>query len=212
MPADEPFRPPYDLGEWRELTKQAQWDSLQAYGDLLTRVAPDGWPRRWADLNVRYYEEVLAGTQALTDQWFEAVERVTPDRRRDRRRHARHEGHEGQVHDSDERRRVPMSLHAAVGDTARGSVSLHNHDRTDTEISFLVSDFTSADGESIRPTVAIRPERFVLGPLQERVVVIEVTLDPELFPPGVTFHATVAVRGYDDLELALTVRADEAGE
>jgi hypothetical protein len=221
VPRDEAFDTGYDLAEWREIAKQAQWDSLNAYGDLLTRVAPDGWPRRLADLNVRYYEELLKGTQSLTDQWLDAVERAMPSRPDDRAgRHGpggrsahsgRHEHHEPAA-PTGERRRVPMSLHAPAGETGRGSLSLQNKTRTDTEVSFLVSDFTSSDGASIRPVVNVLPERFWLGPLEERVVVLEVALEPELFPPGKLFHGAVAVRGYDDLELDLTVWADEADE
>ena len=69
MAASDTFDAPDDLGEWRERTKRAQWESLQAYGDLLTRVVPDGWPRRLADLNVRYYEEVPSrGARRCPDQ------------------------------------------------------------------------------------------------------------------------------------------------
>lgn len=203
MAASETFDAPYDLGEWRERTKRAQWDSLYAYGDLLTRVVPDGWPRRLADLNVRYFEEVLKGTQALTDQWFDAVERVVPTRPADHRERA--DGVRSP-------RLIPMSLHATVGETARGSISLRNNEQVETEISFLVSDFTSNDGRSIRPVVTVLPERFVLGPYDERVVVIEVQLEPDLFPPGQLFRAAVAVRGYDNLELSLTVWSDEPDE
>ena len=197
MPTNESFDAAYDLGEWRELAKKAQWDSLQAYGDLLTRVVPDGWPRRLADLNVRYYEELLRGTQSLTDEWLDVVERVMPTRPGDRAPHT-----EGP-------RRVPMSLHARAGETAKGSISLQNKERAETEISFLASDLTSSDGQSIRPTITVLPDRFSLGPLEERVVVIEVALDPDLFPPGKQFRGAVAVRGYDNLELALTVWSDE---
>jgi hypothetical protein len=197
VPTNESFDAAYDLGEWRELAKKAQWDSLQAYGDLLTRVVPDGWPRRLADLNVRYYEELLKGTQSLTDEWLDAVERVMPARPSDRTSRA-----EGP-------RRVPMSLHARVGETAKGSISLQNKERVETEISFLASDLTSSDGHSIRPSIKVFPDRFSLGPLEERVVVIEVALEPELFPPGKQFRGAVAVRGYDNLELSLTVWSDK---
>jgi hypothetical protein len=199
----ETYDAPYDLGEWRERTKRAQWDSLHAYGDLLTRVVPDGWPRRLADLNVRYFEEVLKGTQALTDQWLDAVERAVPTRPEDRRDSS--DGVAGP-------RLIPMSIHATVGETARGSISLRNNEEFETEISFLVSDFTASDGRSIRPVVAVLPERFVLGPHQERVVVLEVRLEPDLFPPGTLFRGAVAVRGYDNLELSVTVWSDEPDE
>jgi len=197
VPTNESFDAAYDLGEWRELAKKAQWDSLQAYGDLLTRVVPDGWPRRLADLNVRYYEELLKGTQSLTDEWLDAVERVMPARPSDRTSRA-----EGP-------RRVPMSLHARVGETAKGSISLQNKERVETEISFLASELTSNDGATIRPSITVLPDRFSLGPLEERVVVIEVVLEPDLFPPGKLFRGAVAVRGYDNLELSLTVWSDE---
>jgi hypothetical protein len=197
VPRNESFGAARDMGEWRELAKKAQWDSLQAYGDLLTRVVPDGWPRRLADLNVRYFEEILKGTQSLTDEWLDAVERVMPTRPRDGNARA------------DGPRRVPISLHAKVGELAKGSISLRNKERAETEISFLASDLTSSDGESIRPNITLVPDRFLLGPLEERVVVIEVALEPDLFPPGKQFRGAVAVRGYDNLELALTVWCDE---
>jgi hypothetical protein len=199
----ETYDAPYDRAEWRELTKKVQWDSLHAYGDLLTRVVPDGWPRRLADLNVRYFEEVLKGTQALTDQWLDAVERSVPTRPGDHREPS--DGAPGP-------RLIPMSLHATVGETASGSISLRNNERVETEISFLVSDFTASDGRSIRPVVSVFPERFVLGPYEERVVVLEVTLDSDLFPPGKLFRGAVAVRGYDNLELSVTVWSDESDE
>lgn len=200
-----------EYGELRDLAKQAQWESLHAYEDLLIRVAPQGWPRRLADLNVRYYEQLLKGGQSLSDQWVEAVERVMPDRpdaRADGHRTERHHTN-GRANGADGPRRVPMSLHAASGETARGSISLENKERTETEVSFLVSDFTSSDGDSIRPALAVEPERFRLGPLEERVVVLQVPLEPDLFPPGKIFRGAVAVRGYDDLELALTIWCDE---
>jgi hypothetical protein len=200
VPGDERFRAPNGLGEWRELTKKVQWDSLHAYGDLLTRVVPDGWPRRLADLNVRYYEELLKGTQALTDQWFDVVERVAPTQRANG---------SDEADDSAEPHRIPVSLHGAAGDTARASLSLRNRDSVESEISFLVSDFTNGDTEPIRPAVAVHPERFRLGPGEERVVVVEVVLEPALFPVGTIFRGTVSVRGYDNLELALAVWADE---
>ena len=197
MPTDGSFDAAHDLGEWRELAKKAQWDSLQAYGDLLTRVVPDGWPRRLVDLNVRYYEEFLKGTQSLTDEWLDAWERGVPSR--PSYRTARAEGP----------RRVPMSLHAWAGEAAKGSISLQNRERAETEVSFLASDLTSSDGETIRPNITVFPDRFSLGPLEERVVAIEVALEPDLFPPGKRFRGAVAVRGYDNLELSLTVWADE---
>jgi hypothetical protein len=197
VPTNESFDTPYDLDEWRDLAKKAQWDSLQAYGDLLTRVVPDGWPRRLADLNVRYCEEFLKGTQSLTDEWLDAFERVMPTR--PSHRSPRAEGP----------RRVPMSLHAPVGEAAKGSISLQNRERAETEISFLASDLTSSDGESIRPSITLLPDRFTLGPLEERVVAIEVALEPDLFPPGKQFRGVVAVGGYDNLELSLIVWADE---
>jgi hypothetical protein len=193
VPTNEPFNTTYDPGEWRELAKKAQWDSLRAYGDLLTRVVPDGWPRRLADLNVRYYENLLKGTQSLADQWLDAADRSMPARPNDGA--ARDEGP----------RRVPMSLHGKVGETARGSISLRNKERAETEISFLATDLTNSDGESIRPHLTVSPARFWLGPLEERDVVLEVALEPELFPPGTLFRGAVAVRGYGNLELSLTV-------
>lgn len=201
MPADERVNAPYDSSEWRELTKKAQWDSLHAYGDLLARAVPDGWARRLVDLNVRYYEELLKGSQALSDQWFDEVERVAPAWPRGRDEHAERPERPKRV--------VPMSLHASVGKTAQGSITLRNQERTETQISFLVSDFTSSDGESMRPAIAVVPERFELAPLEERVVVIEVQLEPDIFLPGKVFRGAVAVRGYDNLELSLSVWSDE---
>ena len=149
---------------------------------------------------MRYYEELLKGSQALTDQWLDAVERVVPNRPGDHRQPS---------DDVRGPRLIPMSLHAMVGETARGSISLRNNEQEESEISFLVSDFTGSDGRSVRPAVKVVPERFVLGPYEERTVLIEVELHPDHFPPGQLFRAAVAVRGYDNLELSLTVWSDE---
>ena len=185
MPTNESFDAAYDLDEWRELAKKAQWDSLQAYGDLLTRVVPDGWPRRLADLNVRYCEEFLKGTQSLTDEWLDAVERVMPTR----------PSHRTSARSRGTTAGDPCLCTPRVGETAKGSISLQNKERAETEISFLASDLTSSDGESIRPSITVLPDRFSLGPLEERVVAIEVALEPDLFPPGKQFRGAVAVQG-----------------
>ena len=146
---DEPFDLGFELGELSELAKQAQWDSLNAYGDLLTRVTPEGWARRLADLNVRYCEELLKGTHSLTD-------RVGG---RGRAGHAPTEPRPGGTA-AEGPRRMPMSLHAQVGEPQRVPSACTTRSACETEISFLASDFTSSDGESIRPSVTVRSRAF----------------------------------------------------
>ena len=96
------------------------------------------------------------------------------------------------------------------GRDGAGFDQLRNKERTETQISFLVSDFTEQRRRVDPPRDhGAFPRGSSSAPLEERVVVIEVQLEPDIFLPGKVFRGAVAVRGYDNLELSLTVWSDE---
>jgi hypothetical protein len=77
-----------------------------------------------------------------------------------------------------------------------------------------VSDFARRSGhDRFRSAVEISPERFRLGPGEQRDVIITMTLDPIHFAVGVDYVATLLISGAGerDLVVQLIARADAAG-
>jgi hypothetical protein len=108
-----------------------------------------------------------------------------------------------------EPRKVAMDLRAQVGEEAVGSFVLENKRTEPSDISFIVSEFSGPpDAEAFRPPLQIDPPRFTLAPLSERTVGIRVPVLAELFRAGHAYTATIAVRGQEELELVLTVWAE----
>jgi len=106
-------------------------------------------------------------------------------------------------------RRVEIELHAPPGQEAIRSFVLENRRGGVADISFIVSDFVGPAGTTpFRPPLQIQPAQFTLAPGEESVVTLRLMLLAELFVPGQSYTATVVVRGYDNLELGLTVWAD----
>jgi hypothetical protein len=76
------------------------------------------------------------------------------------------------------------------------------------DVSFLVSEFSSAAGAAFRPPLQLQPSRFTLRPGEERVVALRIPLLPEMFVPGQRYEATVIMRGHDDVAMILHTWAD----
>lgn len=103
-------------------------------------------------------------------------------------------------------RRVDVELNGTAGDVATRSFVLESKRAEATEISFLVSDFVGLKGTaSFRADLEFEPARFTLNPGEERVVTMRLPLSSDLFLPGLRYSATALVRGYDDLELHISV-------
>jgi hypothetical protein len=106
-------------------------------------------------------------------------------------------------------KRVEMELHAPLGQEAVRSFVLENKRGGAADISFDISDFSGSSGAApVHAPLQIEPSNFTLSAGQESTVTLRLFLQPGLFVEGERYFATVVVRGYDGLELGLTVWAD----
>lgn len=103
-------------------------------------------------------------------------------------------------------RRVEIELRGAVGEEATRGFVLENKHSEAADIFFLVSDFVGPEGiPPFRADLEFQPARFTLRPGEERVITLRLQLNPALFVAGSRYTATAVVRGYDDLELGVSV-------
>lgn len=192
---------------------EEQVRGAQRYGELLRRVAQGGldeqavrqryvefmreetgrYIRSVVSLGLAYYDDLLEAGWDYSNRFFDRLL-----------------GGEPAGETGGEPRKVAMDLRANVGEDAVGSFVLENKRTEPSDISFIVSEFAGPpDGEAFRPPLQIEPPRFTLAPLSERTVSIRVPVLAELFRAGHAYTATIAVRGQDELELALTVWAED---
>lgn len=105
--------------------------------------------------------------------------------------------------------RVALTLRAAVGTDAAGTLVLENPRADSVEITFDISDFRGADGrEPFHPALQIEPPRLTLGPGETAKINLRLLLSPDLFLPGLAYTATLHVQGAEELIVDLTVIAD----
>jgi hypothetical protein len=110
-------------------------------------------------------------------------------------------------------RQVTLALTGAAGQAAAAAFVIENKRPTPAEISFLVSEFIDvAGGRPFSAPLQIQPAQLALGPQAEAAVMLRLPLLPEHFVPGHQYAATVVVRGYDELELILSVRVNPGDE
>jgi hypothetical protein len=214
---------PQDIGQWiQELTTRSvaeQIRSLQRYTELVQRVArgeldeqavreeymrfareeTTRYTRNLATLSLSYYNALIDLSRAYNERFFDQVL-------------------SGVSNDAPSERRVPpqqvaLALHGPVGQELMTSFVVENKRTEAAEISFVVSEFRGPGGTApFRPPLHLRPPRFVLGPREERQVELRLPLLSEMFVPGQEYSATVVVRGYDDLELLLSVAVEGTDE
>jgi hypothetical protein len=217
-----------DFYKWmQDLTARSVADqtrALQRYNELMQRVlrgelnnpqlrdeyarfAREEATRYTSDLvqlSLRYYGALLELGRNYSDRFFDQMvpgrePKAPPDN----------------THEAPAKpRQVPLELQGAAGQAAAAGFVIENKRNTPAEISFLVSEFVdSAGGAPFRAPLEIQPAQFYLDPQAEAEVTLRLPLLRELFEPGHHYRATVVVRGYDELELVLSVhlsRGDEA--
>lgn len=208
-----------DLGRWiQELSARLiseQLRSLERYAELLQRVVRGdlnektvrqeyvrfarenvaGYVRSLASLSVSYQNSLLDLGRAYEERFLDQI--------------LNHEGHAGDG-PAGRARRVEIPLSAPIGEEASAAFVIENERSEPAEISFIVSEFTGPDGAApFRPPLRLEPPRFSLGPREEQKVMLRLPLLADLFLPGQPYSAVVAVRGYGELELALTVLAQQ---
>lgn len=215
-----------DFYKWiQDLTARSVADqarALQRYNDLMQRVLRGDlndpqlreeyarfareestrYAGDLAQLSLSYYSALLELGRNYSDRFFDQM-------LHSRGSQATGDGGEATV----KPRQVTLELHGAVGQEAAASFVIENKHGTPAEISFLVSEFVDAAGGSPFPApLQIQPAQLSLGPHEEAEVKLRLPLPRELFVPGHQYRTTVVVRGYDGLELILSVRLKPGDE
>jgi hypothetical protein len=216
----------------QELTARSIADQVrttQRYRDLLQRIAAGEvdaaalrvehdrlvaanqaeLARDLSTLLVRYYEAILDLNRNYVDRLFEQLGQVAQAR-----------SPNGEPDAATAQAPTPEPAPLAVelvltgfpGGVAESGFVIENKREEPAEIVFLVSDFTSPDGEPFRPELEIAPPRFQLPPQSEGRVALRLHLDPEHFESGRRYRGEVLVRGGEELELQIAVDVQDATE
>ena len=218
---------PPDFYKWiQDLTARSVADQtrvLQRYNELMQRVmrgdlndpqlreeysrfARDESARYASDLaqlSLSYYSALLELGRNYSDRFF--------DQMLHSRRPQPTDGDRGEA--AVKPRQVMLELHGAAGQEAAAAFVIENKHSAPAEISFVVSEFVDAAGGSPFPApLQLQPAQLSLGPQAEAEVKLRLPLLRELFEPGHHYRATVVVRGYDELELILSVRLNPDDE
>ena len=105
---------------------------------------------------------------------------------------------------------VELRFGGAPGDVASQSFVVANKKAGSVDVGFELTEFVSEDGaRRLRAPVAFTPDRFVLAPGAEQIVVCRVTIDPA-FVPGTRYMALVRIVGFPEIRTALLVVPDPA--
>jgi hypothetical protein len=107
-------------------------------------------------------------------------------------------------------KRVALELHAPSGAVASGAFTLENRRDETAEVSFEVSRWTASDGSLVEVPVVLSPPELQIAPRASADVTIAVRLVPEVFALDQLYTTSIVVKGYDGLELVLTVWAEPA--
>ena len=107
-------------------------------------------------------------------------------------------------------KRVALELHTPSGAVASGAFTLENRRDEPAEVSFEVSRWTASDGSLMEVPVVLSPPELQIAPLASADVTIAVRLVPDVFALDQLYTTSIVVKGYDGLELVLTVWAEPA--
>ena len=107
-------------------------------------------------------------------------------------------------------KRVALELHAPSGAVASGAFTLENRRDEPAEVSFEVSRWTASDGSLVEVPVVLSPPELQIAPRASADVTIAVRLVPDVFALDQLYTTSIVVKGYDGLELVLTVWAEPA--
>lgn len=213
-------QPQGDLAAWVQSlvsrSLQDQLQSLQRYGDLLKKVSAGG-PEQTAvrdryasfvrDQRPRFIHELATLSLAYHEKLFQLSREF-------------HETLFGQVLGSEgvphapataasETQHLEMQLAGPQGGEATGSIVIENQRAEAAEASFRVSEFTGPDGSTTHPALEILPSRFLLGPLEQQVVTLRLSLSADLFATPGPYRCSIQVQGQVQLVIALTVVVED---
>ncbi len=220
-------REPPDFYRWiQDLTARSVADqtrALQRYNELMqrvlrgelndpqlreeyTRFAQEESARYASDLaqlSLNYYGALLELGRSYSDRFFDQMLHNREPRA------AAGDGAAAAVTP----RQVTLELRGTAGQEAAAAFVIENKRDAPAEITFLASEFVdTAGGQPFRAPLQIQPVQLSLEPHGEAEVRLRLPLLRELFSPGHQYQATVVVRGYDELELILSVRVNPGDE
>ena len=157
--------------------------SRRFYDEILTKYADgvEGRPERGRDQLVFYY--LRAGQDATASSRATTVDGQRP-------------------------KRVALELHVPSGAVASGAFTLENRRDEPADVSFEVSRWTASDGSLVEVPVVLSPPELQIAPLASVDVTIAVRLVPDVFALDQLYTTSIVVKGYDGLELVLTVWAE----
>ena len=105
---------------------------------------------------------------------------------------------------------VELKFSGGPGEAVSQSFVVANKKAESVDVSFELTEFVSEDGaRRFRAPVAFTPDRFVLAPGAEQIVVCLVTIDPA-FVLGTRYMALVRIVGFPEIRTALIVVPDPA--
>ena len=105
---------------------------------------------------------------------------------------------------------VELTFSGGPGEAASQSFVVANKKADSVDVSFELTEFVSEDGaRRFRAPVDFTPDRFVLAPGAEHIVVCRVTIDPA-FVPGTRYMALLRIVGFPEIRTALLVAPDPA--
>ena len=202
--------PPYDpadpYGWYQRLasyTADVQRRSVEAYREQLERAASE---RSSAAIADEYTRRAGEHVRELGRLYCELLERVAEIGAAGEEEYLR-----GVLAGATATDAPVIELTAPLGASASAVVSLENTRGDRAVIRCMVSDVRRADGvgPSFVPNVAVDPDGLMLDPEQEGAVRLSLTLDANVYTPGVDYVGAVQVlrHGEERLDLPLRIRA-----
>lgn len=218
---------PFDLAHWLQDLSTRAWEdqrrAAERYSELVQRMASGEldaqalrdetmrfaseeygrYAGEMAQLSLSYYAALLDLSRAYANRFFDQMlPSGAPEVRARNGQAARAEP-----------RQVSLELRGPVGGEATAGFVIENKRDAPADIAFVVSDCVDlASGSAFRAPLLVQPPWLTLGPQAEAEVRLQLPLPPELFVPGRQYRAKVAVHGYEELELIVTIGVEAAVE
>ena len=182
----------------------------RAYVDAVSREGARYW-REVGALGLDYAGELMAlGSRTaarIISDTSTAGARAGARRDQSRRRGTAADGGSegGRAADDAGGRRVPVTLRAAAGQTARASVTVVNQHPRARRVVLRPSELRDLAGTVIALTLTVDPDQVTVPAGEEQQVMLETELTADLVQPGERYVGTVEVSGGDEATLDVTV-------
>lgn len=174
-----------------------------AYVEYARRRGPE-YRRKVADMTVRYYADLAELGNTYSDDFYAELLGDTrfgpgPDIAQP----------DAAVPGDAAVERVPIEVHGVPGKEVVATFGMENTDDTPTTVSFQPGECIGAEGVPFTAPLTLQPSRATLGPGESLDVTIRLAMLPSVFLPGQLYRMPVHVTGDRNLELELTIWAEE---